>query len=167
MLDAELLQVINQIPGAIEKAFTAFIERHPGHANQKTHGNRFGAGQAKESLRRLKDDKGAREAYKTAARGRGQGSGSTDTYSGEPQVSRVRDIKSGYGETKGQTLSREFDVTRKHSSGLQGKVVGAKWTSANNKWSISDLSGKEITTAPDLKTAKTTAVNIARKIYKV
>lgn len=77
MLDAELLQILNQIPGAIEKALTAFIERHPGHANQKTHGNRFGAGQAKESLRRLKDDKGAREAYKDTHRKRGQGSGAS------------------------------------------------------------------------------------------
>lgn len=42
MLDAELLEVLNQIPGAIEKAFTAFIERHPGHGDQKAHGRRGG-----------------------------------------------------------------------------------------------------------------------------
>lgn len=68
--EEELITILNQIPGAIEKAFTAFVERHPGHANQKTHGNRFGAGQAKESLRRLKDDKGAREKYKATSRQR-------------------------------------------------------------------------------------------------
>lgn len=48
----------------------AFVIKHGKH-NQKTHGNRFGSGQAKESLRRLKDDKGAREKYKQQARKRG------------------------------------------------------------------------------------------------
>ena len=48
--------------------YDQLILRHPGHTNQKTHGNRFGAGQAKESLRRLKDDKEARERYKAVAR---------------------------------------------------------------------------------------------------
>lgn len=54
----------------LKAAIEALVLRHPGHANQKTHGNRFGAGQAKESLRRLKDDKGAREAYKQGHRER-------------------------------------------------------------------------------------------------
>lgn len=64
-IEQEILAIVNQIPAAIEKAFyDVFVLRHPGHANQKTHGNRFGAGQAKESLRRLKEDKGAREQYK-------------------------------------------------------------------------------------------------------
>lgn len=72
----ELIVILNQIPAAIEKAFyEAMVLRHPGHANQKTHGNRFGVGQAKESFRRLKDDKAARERYKATARKRGQGSG--------------------------------------------------------------------------------------------
>lgn len=75
-LEEEILAVVNQIIPTIEKAFMeAMVLRHPGHGNQKTHGNRFGAGQAKESFRRLKDDKGARERYKTEARKRGQGSG--------------------------------------------------------------------------------------------
>lgn len=42
--EEELLTILNQIPGAIEKAFTAFVERHPGHASQKPHGRRYGAG---------------------------------------------------------------------------------------------------------------------------
>src|SRR5262245_32297140 len=68
-IEQEILEVINQIPAAIEKAFMeALVLRHPGHANQKVHGNRYGAGQAKESLRRLKEDKGAREQYKATAR---------------------------------------------------------------------------------------------------
>lgn len=71
--EEELLTILNQIPGAIEKAFAAFVQRHPGHGNQKVHGNRFGTGQAKESLRRLKDDKGAREQYKARARARDPG----------------------------------------------------------------------------------------------
>lgn len=70
-LEQEILQVLNQIVPTIEKAFIdVFVMRHPGHANQKVHGNRYGAGQAKESLRRLKDDKAARERYKTTARGK-------------------------------------------------------------------------------------------------
>lgn len=56
----------------LRAAVEVLILRHPGHGNQKTHGNRFGAGQAKESLRRLKDDKGAREQYKAKARGRAE-----------------------------------------------------------------------------------------------
>lgn len=54
----------------LKAAVEALVLRHPGHPNQKTHGNRFGAGQAKESLRRLKDDKGARERYKQQHRTR-------------------------------------------------------------------------------------------------
>lgn len=70
MLDAELLAILNQIPAAIEKAFiNALVLRHPGHGNQKTHGNRYGGfSTTKESLRRLKDDKGEREKYKGRAR---------------------------------------------------------------------------------------------------
>lgn len=68
-IEQELIEVLNQLPAAIEKAvLDVLVLRHPGHANQKTHGNRFGAGQAKESLRRLKDDKGEREKYKARAR---------------------------------------------------------------------------------------------------
>lgn len=71
-LEQEIIAVLNQIVPTIEKAFMdAMVLRHPGHPNQKTHGNRFGAGQAKESFRRLKDDKAARERYKTEARKRG------------------------------------------------------------------------------------------------
>lgn len=65
----ELLSILNELPTMLKKAFTdALVLRHPGHANQKTHGNRFGAGQEKESLRRLKEDKAAREQYKARAR---------------------------------------------------------------------------------------------------
>jgi hypothetical protein len=68
-IEQEIIQVLNQIPAAIEKALTeVWVQRHPGHGSQKVHGNRYGAGQAKESLRRLKDDKGAREQYKARAR---------------------------------------------------------------------------------------------------
>lgn len=42
--EEELIGILNQIPGAIEKAFTAFVERHPGHGSQKPHGRRYGAG---------------------------------------------------------------------------------------------------------------------------
>lgn len=67
--EQELIQILNQIPGVLEKAFTAFVERHPGHGSQKVHGNRYGSTKAaKESLRRLKDDKGEREKYKARAR---------------------------------------------------------------------------------------------------
>lgn len=75
-IEQEILQIVNQIIPTIEKAFTeVFIERHPGHPNQKVHGNRFGGYSAtKESLRRLKGDKEARERYKQQARKRGESS---------------------------------------------------------------------------------------------
>lgn len=71
-LEQEILQVINQIIPTIEKAFTeVFVQRHPGHPNQKVHGNRFGGYAAtKESLRRLKGDKEATAKYKERARGK-------------------------------------------------------------------------------------------------
>lgn len=44
-LQDELLAVLNQIPAAIEKAFTeAMVLRHPGHGSQKVHGRRGGGG---------------------------------------------------------------------------------------------------------------------------
>lgn len=56
----------------LKAAVEALVLRHPGHGNQKTHGNRFGGyGTTKESLRRLKGDKEGRERYKTEARKRG------------------------------------------------------------------------------------------------
>lgn len=49
----------------------AMVYRHPGHPNQKVHGNRFGGfSTTKESLRRLKGDKEARQKYKETARKR-------------------------------------------------------------------------------------------------
>lgn len=42
--EQELIQILNQIPGVIERSFTAFVERHPGHSPQKVHGHRYGAG---------------------------------------------------------------------------------------------------------------------------
>lgn len=63
--EGEGMYIHPQLKAAVE----ALILRHPGHANQKTHGNRFGSTQAaKESLRRLKDDKVSREKYKATAR---------------------------------------------------------------------------------------------------
>jgi hypothetical protein len=60
-------------PGPYEER--AFVERHlPGKHNQKTHGNKYGGGYSatKESLRRLKGDKEARERYKAKARSRAE-----------------------------------------------------------------------------------------------
>lgn len=60
----------------LKAAVEALILRHPGHGSQKVHGNRFGGySTTKESLRRLKDDKGARERYKASARKKGGASG--------------------------------------------------------------------------------------------
>lgn len=50
----------------------AMVYRHPGHPNQKVHGNRFGGyGVTKESLRRLKGDKESTTKYKDMARKKG------------------------------------------------------------------------------------------------
>jgi hypothetical protein len=68
-IEQELITILNQIAPTIEKAFIAWVQKHPGHGTQKVHGNRYGSsGAAKESLRRLKDDKGEREKYKAKAR---------------------------------------------------------------------------------------------------
>lgn len=58
----------------LRAAVEALILRHPGHPNQKVHGNRFGGYEVtKESLRRLKGDKEGRERYKASARKKGSG----------------------------------------------------------------------------------------------
>lgn len=141
MLDAELLQVINQIPGAIEKAFTAFIERHPGHGNQKTHGNRFGAGQAKESLRRLKDDKGARESYKKQHRERSASDLSKMSQSDlHRQFSQARTANQragianemlGRGDWKDSTVaSSKTQIPKVRTDELSPRVIGARGKNA-------------------------------------
>lgn len=44
-LQDELLVILNQIPAAIEKAFSeVMVLRHPGHGSQKVHGRRGGGG---------------------------------------------------------------------------------------------------------------------------
>lgn len=73
--------------------FDELILRHPGHGNQKVHGNRFGAGQVKESLRRLKDDKEAREKYKATSRKK-QG------LAAKPVREPGQKVKTSYGETE-------------------------------------------------------------------
>lgn len=103
----ELLTVLNQIPAAIEKAFYgALVLRHPGHGNQKTHGNRFGAGQAKESLRRLKDDKGAREKYKESHRARNKGASQLSSYSDYKKNAegKIESARQAIGKTKKRSL---------------------------------------------------------------
>lgn len=66
----DLMVRLGAMCGGLESK-SALVWRHPGHPNQKVHGNRFGSyGAAKESLRRLKDDKAARERYKATGRKR-------------------------------------------------------------------------------------------------
>jgi hypothetical protein len=52
-IEQEIIQVLSQLPGAIEKALLdVLVLRHPGHPNQKVHGNRFGGFETtKESAR--------------------------------------------------------------------------------------------------------------------
>lgn len=94
----------------LKAAVEALVLRHPGHGNQKVHGNRFGGyGTTKESLRRLKDDKGAREAYKKTARKRAGGGQLSET-----------DLPVKIGETI--KVSDEFSSFY----GQVGKVIGIK-----------------------------------------
>lgn len=117
----ELLTILNQVPAAIEKAFNeAMVLRHPGHANQKTHGNRFGAGQAKESLRRLKDDKGARESYKASARGK-RSAYHTDIAGGQEIFSKVK--HGGQAKLKSHDNKLDVDVSVKTFGGAYGLAV--------------------------------------------
>lgn len=128
-LEQEILMIVNQIPAAIEKAFMdVFILRHPGHANQKTHGNRFGSGQAKESLRRLKDDKGAREAYKKTHRKR-QAKGQT----GGISYPTGDEIKAMAKTTGGGLMTFGSDTYGKHvmiqlNTGQNRKPSNGKFT---------------------------------------
>lgn len=44
-MDEELLAILSQIPAAITKALVdVLVIKHPGHASQKVHGHRYGAG---------------------------------------------------------------------------------------------------------------------------
>lgn len=144
-LELEILQVINQIPGAVEKAFAAFIERHPGHGNQKTHGNRFGAGQAKESLRRLKDDKGARESYKQQHRERGV-SGEVKTYDTSDIKHDLALLKSGkFPQPDTDPLVQEFrrELARRKVN-ERGKENRPKLASGLSYGKDIDISGLKV-----------------------
>lgn len=93
--------------------YDELILRHPGHANQKTHGNRFGAGQAKESLRRLKDDKAAREQYKDTHRKKQVFGGSSSDYSQDYHAAKteLKQAKKAMGntpESEWGELDRDF-----------------------------------------------------------
>lgn len=75
----------------LRAAVEALILRHPGHGNQKVHGNRFGGyGTTKESLRRLKGDKEGREQYKETARKRISKTGSSEPMGRAEKVTRQR-----------------------------------------------------------------------------
>lgn len=75
----------------LKAAVEALVLRHPGHGNQKVHGNRFGGyGTTKESLRRLKGDKEGRERYKETARKRISKTGSSEPMSRPEKVTRQR-----------------------------------------------------------------------------
>lgn len=118
--EQELLTILNQIPAAIEKAFMdVFVLRHPGHGNQKVHGNRFGTGQAKESLRRLKDDKGAREKYKATSRKR------RGVEAKPVRTPGKMGPKTTYGETefsKPATYSGRKRVIAKRQKNVEGEI---------------------------------------------
>lgn len=142
----ELLAIFNQIPAAIEKAFTeALVLRHPGHGNQKTHGNRYGStGAAKESLRRLRDDKAAREKYKQSARQKAQKQGvfgaSQDDYSQDyrrarQELNQARKAMGGTPESQWSDLDKEFmaDARSKVQEELElSKVAKAAGYSPGN-----------------------------------
>lgn len=99
----------------LKAAVDALVLRHPGHANQKTHGNRFGAGQAKESLRRLKDDKGAREKYKESHRGR-QGISSVakqaEKATSWDEVKKIPGIQSAYDKAHSRIGDIDTEISK-------------------------------------------------------
>lgn len=130
-LEQEILAVINQIVPTIEKAFhDAFILRHPGHPNQKTHGNRFGGYAAtKESLRRLKDDKGAREKYKETARKRtGGGSAEGETTKGfKEAVGNMSPMEISKGEyEQGLAITQRLDKASQKRGAALDKAIKEK-----------------------------------------
>lgn len=110
----------------------AIVLKHGKH-NQKTHGNRFGAGQAKESLRRLKDDKQARERYKQQARKRGQGRGAGGGTATKPPTLEEK-IKEGVEERWGEDTVKQwllvnnnktvYEMTQSEFVNREGRGVG-------------------------------------------
>lgn len=100
--------------------YDELILRHPGHPNQKTHGNRFGVGQAKESLRRLKDDKGARESYKKSARGK-RSSYHKDIAGGEEIFKKIKN--GGQAKLRSHDGELDVDVSIKADGGVYGMAV--------------------------------------------
>lgn len=113
----DLMVKLGAMCGGFESK-SALVWRHPGHPNQKVHGNRYGAGQAKESLRRLKDDKAARERYKATAR----------TKSDKQKLRKVGGaVKNGYEASRKQVSSaKEYYTGNPALAG--GKVLPPKVT---------------------------------------
>lgn len=144
----ELVQILSQIPAAITKALIdVLVIKHPGHGNQKTHGNRFGTGQAKESLRRLKDDKAAREAYKAVSRGKSRRDLTPEYHQAKTELRRA--IESVRHTPKGELgeLDKEFisDAQSKVAEELElsqvarsagftpGKMTKKEWGQLSDK----------------------------------
>lgn len=117
-----------EVSPVLRAAVEALVLRHPGHGNQKVHGNRFGAGQAKESFRRLKDDKGARERYKTEARKRGSlqniGKKAEGAKSWE-DVKKIPGIQAAFDKAEGRLDAIDQEIA-KFSSGYAQSDAGKK-----------------------------------------
>lgn len=107
----------------------ALILRHPGHANQKTHGNRFGGyGTTKESLRRLKGDKEARERYKTSARKRGSVQSIAKQAEGAKSwedVKKIPGIQAAFDKAESRLGAIDQEIA-KFSSGYAQSDAGKK-----------------------------------------
>lgn len=139
--------------------YDIMILRHPGHGNQKVHGNRFGPGQAKESLRRLKDDKAARERYKDKARGK-----QAAKFSDRPK------LNSGYsyGEDMGLSDLRVGQVMHIPGNSRRGTIQGTitKIKPKNIDYET-DYMGKPMTLTTSKDDLKGGYVASGKKVHKI
>jgi hypothetical protein len=103
-------------------ALRAFVEQHlAGKHNQKTHGNKYGGySTTKESLRRLKGDKEAREKYKARARKRKQSSGA-----GLKKANSLLKSMSSVDDPK--TYLRNMGMKVKDNIGMSKITGGSVW----------------------------------------
>jgi hypothetical protein len=121
-IEQEIIQVLSQLPGAIEKALLdVLVLRHPGHPNQKVHGNRFGGFETtKESLRRLKGDKEATRKYKESARGK-RSPYHKDIVGGQGIFNRLK--QGGAAKLRSHDNKLDVDVSIKTFGGAYGLAV--------------------------------------------
>lgn len=108
-LEQEILQVVNQVPGAIEKAFTAFVERHPGHGSQKVHNPHGGGGSPIEDAKKKFTERAAKLGYGDVQFKPGKG-GQLEIHAAGARGGKLQKTKA-YIDEKGRIISGKMMMT--------------------------------------------------------